>query len=126
MVLVSAFAGLALLLAVAGMYAVMSYGTSQRTPEFGLRLALGAKAGDLLRLVLAGASRLIAVGLTLGLVLAAATSRVIRAMLFGIQPMDAAAYAGVLLVAVPLIVLGAIVPAMRAARVDPMTALREP
>jgi predicted permease len=125
MVLVSAFASLALLLAVAGMYAVMSYGTSQRTSEFGLRLALGAKAGDVVRLVVAGAARLIAIGLALGLVMAAATSRVIAAMLFGIRPMDTAAYAGVLLLAVPMIVLAAIVPAMRAARVDPMIALRE-
>jgi len=126
MVLVSAFAGLALLLAVAGMYAVMSYGTSQRTPEFGLRLALGARAGDVVRLVVAGAARLVVVGLALGLVLAGATSRVIAAMLFGIPPMDPLAYGGVLLLSVPLVVLAAIVPAMRASRVDPMIALREP
>jgi len=126
MALVSAFASLALLLAVAGMYAVMSYATSQRTPEFGLRLALGAKAGDVVRLVVAGAARLIAVGLALGLVMAAAASRVIAAMLFGIRPMDTPAYAGVLLLSVPMIVLAAIVPAMRAARIDPMIALREP
>jgi putative ABC transport system permease protein len=126
MVLVSAFAGLALLLAVAGMYAVMSYGTSQRTSEFGLRLALGAEAGDVVRLVVAGAARLMAIGLALGLLLAAATSRVITAMLFGIQPVDMPAYAGVLLVCVPMIFLAAVVPAVRAARVDPMIALREP
>jgi hypothetical protein len=126
MVLVSAFAGLALVLAVAGMYAVMSYGTSQRTSEFGLRLALGARAGDVVRLVVTGAARLIAVGLALGLVMAAATSRVIAAMLFGVRPMDAAAYAGVLLLAVPMIVVAAVVPAVRAARVDPVVALREP
>jgi ABC-type antimicrobial peptide transport system permease subunit len=126
MVLVSAFAGLALLLAVAGMYAVVSYGTSQRTPEFGLRLALGASTGDVVHLVVAGAAGLVALGLVLGLVLAAATSRVITAMLFGIQPLDARAYAGVLLLSVPMIILAAIVPALRAARVDPMVALREP
>src|SRR6185503_3005038 len=67
MVLVAAFAGLALLLAVAGMYAVMSYGTSQRTAEFGLRVALGAGSGDVVRLVVRGAVRLIAIGLGLGL-----------------------------------------------------------
>jgi predicted permease len=126
MVLVSAFAGLALLLAVAGMYAVMSYGTTQRTSEFGLRLALGAKAGDVVRLVVAGAARLVALGLALGLVMAVATGRVITAMLYGVRPLDAAAYAGVLLLSVPMIVLAAIVPALRAARVDPMIALREP
>jgi predicted permease len=126
MALVSAFASLALLLAVAGIYAVMSYGTSQRTSEFGLRVALGAKAPDVVRLVVAGAARLVAVGLALGLLLAAATGRVITSMLFGIRPMDAAAYGAVVLLSVPMIVVAALVPALRAARVDPMTALREP
>jgi putative ABC transport system permease protein len=126
MVLVSVFAGLALLLAVAGMYAVVSYGTSQRTSEFGLRLALGAKVRDVVHLVVSGAVRLIAVGLALGLVMAAATSRVISAMLFGVAPMDMPAYAGVLLLSVPMIILAAVLPAIRAARVDPMVALREP
>jgi predicted lysophospholipase L1 biosynthesis ABC-type transport system permease subunit len=126
MALVSAFASLALLLAVAGIYAVMSYGTSQRTSEFGLRVALGAKAPDVARLVVGGAARLVAVGLALGLLLAAATGRVITSMLFGIRPMDAAAYGAVVLLSVPMIVVAALVPALRAARVDPMTALREP
>jgi putative ABC transport system permease protein len=126
MVLVSVFAALAVLLAVAGMYAVMSYVTAQRTSEFGLRVALGARAGDVVRLVLGGAARLVAIGVALGLVLALATTRVITTMLFGITPMDIQAYAGVLLVAIPLAILAAIAPALRAARVDPMTALREP
>jgi ABC-type antimicrobial peptide transport system permease subunit len=126
MVLVSAFAGLALLLAVGGMYALVSYGTSQRTAEFGLRLALGAQAGTVVRLVVTGAARLVVVGLVLGLLLASATSRVITAMLFGIRPLDTPAYVGVLVVCVPLILLAAVVPALRAARVDPMVALREP
>jgi ABC-type antimicrobial peptide transport system permease subunit len=78
------------------------------------------------RLVLRGAARLVAVGVGLGLVLALATSRILTTMLFGIEPIDAPAYAGVLLVAVPLVILAAIVPAIRAARVDPMIALREP
>jgi predicted permease len=126
MTLVSTFATLALMLAVAGMYAVMSYVTAQRTSEFGLRVALGAKAGDVVRLVLRGAARLVAVGVALGLVLALATSRIITNMLFGITAMDTRAYAGALLVALPLVFLAAIAPAMRAARVDPMIALREP
>jgi ABC-type antimicrobial peptide transport system permease subunit len=126
MVLVSVFATLALLLAVAGMYAVMSYVTAQRTSEFGLRVALGARAADVVTLVLRGAARLVAIGAATGLLLALATSRVITAMLFGVQPMDARAYAGVLLLAIPFVVLAAIVPALRASRVDPMIALREP
>jgi predicted permease len=125
MALVSTFAMLALMLAVAGMYAVMSYVTTRRTSEFGLRVALGAKAGDVVRLVLRGAVRLVAVGVGLGLLLALATSRILTTMLFGIEPMDTQAYAGVLLVGIPLVILAAIVPAIRAARVDPMIALRE-
>jgi putative ABC transport system permease protein len=78
------------------------------------------------RLVLRGAARLMAVGVALGLVMALATGRIITSMLFGIAPTDAQAYVGVLLVALPLVILAAIVPAIRAARVDPMIALREP
>ena len=104
----------------------MSYVTASGRPSSGCGWLSGAKAGDVVRLVLRGAARLVAVGVVLGLVLAAATSRVITTMLFGIQPLDTPAYAGVLLVAVPLIILAAIVPALRAARVDPMIALREP
>jgi predicted permease len=126
MALVSTFATLALMLAVAGMYAVMSYVTTQRTAEFGLRVALGAKAGDVVRLVLQGAARLVVMAVALGLVMALATSRIMTTMLFGITPMDTAAYAGVLLVAVPLVILAAVIPAIKAARVDPMIALREP
>jgi predicted permease len=126
MTLVSTFASLALMLAVAGMYAVMSYVTTQRTAEFGLRVALGAKAGDVVRLVLRGAARLVVMAVALGLVMALATSRIIATMLFGITPMDTPAYAGVLLVAIPLVILAAIVPAVKAAHVDPMIALREP
>jgi predicted permease len=126
MALVSTFATLALMLAVAGMYAVMSYVTTQRTSEFGLRVALGAKAGDVVRLVLRGATRLVAIAVALGLVMALATSRITTTMLFGITPMDTQAYAGVLLVAIPLVILAAIIPAIKAARVDPMIALREP
>jgi putative ABC transport system permease protein len=126
MVLVSVFAALALLLAVAGMYAVMSYVTAQRTSEFGLRVALGARGADVVTLVLQGAARLVAIGAAFGLLMALATSRVITTMLFGVRPMDVRAYAGVLVLAVPVVILAALVPALRAARVDPMIALREP
>jgi ABC-type antimicrobial peptide transport system permease subunit len=108
------------------MYAVMSYVTTQRTSEFGLRVALGARAGDVVRLVLRGAGRLVVLGVVLGLALALATSRLVTTMIFGIRLLDAQAYTGVLLVALPLVMLAALVPALRASRVDPMTALREP
>jgi len=126
MALVSSFATLALMLAVAGMYAVMSYVTSQRTAELGLRVALGASASDLARLVLGSAARLMATGVGLGLLLALLTSRIVGTMLVGIAPTDAPTYGAVLLVALPLVILAAAVPAFRAARVEPMVALREP
>jgi ABC-type antimicrobial peptide transport system permease subunit len=126
MALVSSFATLALMLAVAGMYAVTSYVTSRRTAELGLRVALGASASDLARLVLGAAARLMAIGVGLGLVLALGTSRVVATMLTGVEPTDAPTYGAVLLVALPLVILAAAVPAVRAARVEPMVALREP
>jgi putative ABC transport system permease protein len=122
--LVSTFASFALLLALAGIYAVMSYTTAQRTAEFGLRVALGAQTGDVVRLVLAGASRLTLVGVAVGLMLALATSRVVSTMLFGVTNTDVATYVGVLLLAMPLVMAAAAIPALRAARVDPLSALK--
>jgi predicted permease len=122
--LVSTFASLALLLALAGIYAVMSYTTAQRTAEFGLRVALGAQTGDVVRLVLAAASRLTLVGVAVGLMLALATSRVVSTMLFGVSNTDATTYVGVLLLAMPLVMAAAAIPALRAARVDPLSALK--
>jgi predicted permease len=124
MTLVSTFASIALLLAAAGMYAVMSYTTAQRLPEFAVRLALGAEFRGIIRLVLGGAARLAAVGVAAGLVLAVATNRVIAAMLFGIDTIDLMTYAGVMLAIVPVVMIAAAVPAFRAARVDPQSALR--
>jgi putative ABC transport system permease protein len=122
--LVSMFASLALLLALTGIYAVMSYTTAQRTAEFGLRMAIGAQAGDVVRLVLAGAGRLTVAGVAVGLLLALATSRVVATMLFGVTNTDLATYGGVLLVAMPLVIAAAAIPALRAARVDPLLALK--
>ena len=125
MTLVSAFAALAWLLAVGGMYAVVSYITSRRRSEFGLRLALGAEARDLVWLVLRGAARHVAIGAALGVVLALVTSRVIASALFGITTADMPTYAGVLLAALPLVMLAALIPALRASRLDPAVALRD-
>ena len=123
--LASLFAGLALLLAMSGMYAVMSYVTAQRTSEFGLRMALGAQSRDVVRLVLMRALKLVMIGVTAGLLLALAASRVISAMLFGLKSTDAATYALVLVILLPLITLMASLPALRASRVDPMVSLRD-
>jgi len=122
--LVSAFAALALLLALSGIYAVMSYTTAQRTAEFGLRVAIGARSADIVRLVLAGAGRLTIAGLVIGLLLAFVTSRLVAAMLFGVTTTDLGTYAGVIVIAMPLAAVAAAIPALRAARVDPLVALR--
>jgi predicted permease len=119
-----AFASVALLLAIMGVYAVMSYLTAQRTSEFAIRSAMGAPAGAILRLVLHGAVKLAAIGLVAGAALAAAASRVLATMLFGLTSTDALTYAVVVGIVLPAVVLAAALPAWRAARVDPLAALR--
>jgi ABC-type antimicrobial peptide transport system permease subunit len=122
--LAMAFAVVALLLAVMGVYAVMSYVTAQRTGEFAIRSALGASAGAILRLVLHGAARLAVIGVLAGAVLAVAASRLLATMLFGLTGTDTLTYAVVFAIVVPAVLLAAVLPAVRAARVDPLAALR--
>ena len=124
-VLALVFALLAFLLALSGMYAVMSYVTARRTSEFGLRVALGATPGRIAGLVLGRAARLAIMGTAAGLVVSLATARVLSAMLFGMKAIDPLTYLLVLLIVLPLILVAAAVPAMRAARVDPIIALRQ-
>jgi putative ABC transport system permease protein len=123
--LISAFAGLALLLAMVGVYGVMNFVVAQRTSEFGLRVALGARPRDVVRLVLGRALRLAVVGLTAGLALSLAASGLISSMLFGLKPIDPMTYAIVLAAVTPVIFLAAVIPAWRATQVDPLMALRE-
>jgi predicted permease len=120
-----AFAVLALLLAMAGIYGVMNYIVTQRTSELGLRLALGAAGRDVIRLVLSRAAILAAAGLAVGAGLSLALSRLIGSMLFGLKPTDPSTYAMVLLSIAGIAILAAAAPAWRAARIDPMVALRE-
>jgi len=122
--LLSTFAALALFLALSGIYAVMSYTTAQRTAEFGLRVAMGARSTDVVRLVLASAGRLTIAGLVIGLLLAFATSRLIASMLFGVTATDLGTYAGILTLGMPFAALAAAIPAWRAAHADPLVALR--
>jgi ABC-type antimicrobial peptide transport system permease subunit len=117
------FAALALLLAIMGVYAVMSYVTAQRTGEFAIRAALGASPGAILRLVLSGAARLAAIGSVAGAALAVAAGRALAGMLFGLKSTDALTYALVFAVVLPAVVLAALMPAWRASRVDPLVAL---
>jgi predicted permease len=125
MLLLGAFAGLAMLLAAVGIYSVLAYGVRRRVREIGIRMALGAQMGDVLRMVIYDGLRPTLIGLAIGLAGALALGRVVSSMMFGVKATDPATFVAVsgMLAAVAL---GAcVIPAWRAARVDPMTALRE-
>jgi predicted permease len=125
MVVLSGFAALALLLALLGVYGVLSYSTSRRTHELGIRMALGAVPGDVIRMVLGNGLALAAAGIAAGLAGFLAMARLLSALLYGVTPHDPATIAaGVLLLALSAVV-AAYLPARRAARVDPVRALRE-
>ena len=123
--LLSVFAGIALLLAALGIYGVLGYFVSQRSRELGIRLALGAKPEALFRMVVGQAMRPVAIGAALGLAAAAAVTSLMQSLLFGVSPVDPAAYAAAS-AALAIIALDACaVPALRATRVDPLVALRD-
>jgi len=124
-VLVAAFAALALVLAMVGVFGILAYSVQQHVRDFGVRRALGASANDILRLVMVSAARVIAVGAVIGLVLAAMLGRLIESVLVGVRPLDLTTFA---LVALVLGVTGALAiagPAWRAVRIDPAAALRQ-
>jgi putative ABC transport system permease protein len=123
--MVGTFAALALLLALVGVFGVLAYSVQQRRREFGVRIALGASGSSVLGLVLRGAARMIATGTLVGLGLALALSKTISAFLFGVQPIDPVTFAGVALVLAVTAALAAAAPAWRAARVDPVVAIRD-
>jgi putative ABC transport system permease protein len=123
-VLAVIFAVLAFLLALSGMYAVMSYATARRTAEFGLRSALGAQSGNIMGLVLREAAAVAAFGVVAGLLLSIGTGRLLASMLFEVQTLDALTYVLVTAIVFPVVVLAAALPAWRASRVDPVTAIR--
>jgi putative ABC transport system permease protein len=123
--LVGTFAALALLLAVAGIYGLLTYLTAQRTPELGVRMALGAGRGRVIGLVLWRAATLGGAGLAIGVVLALASSRAISSMMFGTEPLDPLTYAGVLSAVLIVTLAAAAVPAWRASRIDPVRVLRD-
>ncbi len=123
--LVAVFAGVALLLAMAGVYGVMAYLVTQRTAELGLRMALGSAPSRVVALVLARAGTLAATGLAGGIALAAAGSHLIESMLFGVQATDAFGYAIAACAIALITIAAAAIPAWRAARIDPAVALRQ-
>ena len=122
--LLAIFASLALLLSAAGVYGVMSYAVSQRRREIGIRMALGARASSVTRMILSEAGTLAAIGLAIGLVTAAFLSRVLSSMVYGIGTHDPITFVAGALLLVGVALGASMVPALRAARVDPLLAMR--
>jgi predicted permease len=122
--LLGAFGALALVLAAVGLYGVLVYGVTQRTREVGIRLAIGASRGDVLRLILGQGLRMTAIGLVIGLVVAIGVTRLMATLLFGVSPTDAPTILGVTLL-LALVAMGAsFLPAYRATKIDPILAIR--
>ena len=113
-----------MLLATAGVFGVMAYSVSRRTREIGVRVALGARSQDVLTMILAQGLRTALIGIVIGLAAALALTRTVQSMLFGIKATDPLTFSAVILVLVTTALLACYIPARRAAKVDPMVALR--
>ena len=124
MLLLTTFAGVAMLLAMLGIYGVTSYYVTQRTHEIGVRMALGAQIIDVLKLVMKRAMLLAIVGIVIGVAGAVAVTRYLTSMLFGVQPIDVVTFAAVAVVLAIVVLIACLVPARRAARIDPLEALK--
>ncbi|MFN2547318.1 MAG: ADOP family duplicated permease, partial [Myxococcales bacterium] len=122
--LLGAFAALALVLSALGIYGVTAYGVTQRTREIGVRIAIGAQKGDVLRLVMGGALRLAAAGVGIGLAVSIAASQLLSSQLYGIGARDPLTFLGISVLLALVTLLASFLPARRAARLDPMAALR--
>jgi len=123
--LLAVFAGLSLILAVIGIYGVMAYSVNQRRRELGIRMALGASQGEVLRLVVQQGLRLTTMGVIVGLAVSFAASRLIATMLFDVSPTDVVTFVAVPLMLALAALMASYIPARRATRIDPMVALRD-
>ncbi len=124
MLLLSSFAGIAMLLAMIGIYGITSYYVTQRTHEIGVRMALGAQIADVLKLVLRRAMLLAVIGVVVGIAGAIVVTRYLETLLFGVKPIDAITFVAVALGLVIVALVACLIPARRATKVDPLTALR--
>ena len=119
------FAGLALLLACIGIYGVLAYLTSQRVPEIGVRMALGASAGDVMRLVLRQSLGMIFAGVGVGVIAALVAARLLERLVTGVRSSEPSTFAMMISVLVAAALFASFLPARRASRVDPMSAMRQ-
>jgi putative ABC transport system permease protein len=124
-ILLAAFAGLALLLGAIGIYGVQSYAVRQRVNEIGIRIALGAQRGDVFRLVLGHGLKLVMIGICIGLAASFGLTRLMASQLFGVSATDPLTFVGVAIVLAFVTLLSCYIPARRAARMSPMVALRD-
>jgi len=123
--LVAIFGGMALLLAAIGLYAVMSYSVSQSTREYGVRIALGADAGDVLRLIFSHGLRLTTIGLIIGTIAALMLTPLMGNLLYKVSPRDPLAFGFAFMIMTTVALTACFLPAWRATRIDPAQALRE-
>jgi putative ABC transport system permease protein len=124
LILLTALSVIALVLAAIGIYSIMSYTVTQRTSEIGIRMALGAEARDILRLVVGQASKIVAFGVGIGVIIALMSTRLMSSLLYGVAPSDPATFAAICVVIAAVALIASWIPARRAARVDPLVAIR--
>jgi predicted permease len=122
--LTTTFAGIALVLSAVGLYSVLAYAVTQRVPEIGIRMALGAHRGQVISLIMTSGAKLVGIGLVVGLAGAVAVSRLIQSLLFNVTPLDPLVYGGVAVLFSTVAALACLVPSYRASKIDPVDALQ--